>query len=161
MRGLFSCIAVCTSRRCAEGGVGDAIKGAGDFAFASYGISTGTRGRFGDFFQIAVIACESGEICGVGAAFFDVVDFHGGADGGKIRLDLGDLRFVSHADEVWNGDGGEDADDGDDDDELSKQESFAFLERFLFLLHKMVTSFAEMTERSVGAFGAVLISIMR
>ena len=47
-----------------------------------------------------------------------MVDFHGGADGGKIRLDLGDLCFVSHADEVRDGDGGEDADDGDDDDEL-------------------------------------------
>ena len=118
VRGLFSRITVCISHRCAEGGVGDAIKGAGDFAFVSYGISTGTRWRFGDFFQIAVIACECGEVRGVGAAFLDVVDFHSGADGGKIRLDLGDLRFVGHADEVRDGDGGEDADDGDDYDEL-------------------------------------------
>lgn len=118
---LFLCgsIILCkTVGGCTKGRVGDAIKGAGDFAFASYGISTGTRGRFGDFFQIAVIACESGEVGGVGAAFLDVVDFHGGADGGKIRLDLGDLRFVGHADEVRNGDGGKDADDRDYDDEL-------------------------------------------
>ena len=118
MRRLFPCIAVCTSRRCAEGGVGDAVEGAGDFALVSYGILTGARGRFGDFFQIAVIACESGEVGGVGAAFLDVVDFHGGADGGKVGLDLGDLYFVGHADEVRYGDGGEDADDRDDDDEL-------------------------------------------
>ena len=118
VRGLFPCIAVCTSRRCAEGGVGDAVEGAGDFAFVSYGILTGPRGVFGDFFQIAVIAFEHREVGGVGAAFLDVVDFHGGADGGEIRLDLGDLRFVGHADEVRNGDSGEDADDGDYDDEL-------------------------------------------
>lgn len=118
MRGLFPCITVRAPRRCAEGGVGDAIKGAGDFAFVSYGILTGPRGRFGDFFQIAVIAFEHREVVGVGAAFLDVVDFHGGADGGKIRLDLGDLCFVSHADEVRDGDSGEDADDGDYDDEL-------------------------------------------
>ena len=118
MRGLFPCITGRASRRCAEGGVGDAVEGAGDFAFASYGISTGTRWRFGDFFQIAVIACESGEVGGVGAAFLDVVDFHGGADGGKIRLDLGNFCFVGHADEVRDGNGGKDADDSDDDDEL-------------------------------------------
>lgn len=118
MRGLFPCITGRASRRCAEGGVGDAVEGAGDFAFVSYGILTSPRGVFGDFFQIAVIACEYREVGGVGAAFLDVVDFHGGADGGKIRLDLGDLRFVGHADEVRNGDSGEDADDGDYDDEL-------------------------------------------
>ena len=119
MRGLFPCITGRASRRCAEGGVGDAIKGAGDFAFVPYDlIITSTRGRFGDFFQIAVIAFEHREVIGVGAAFLDVVDFHGGADGGKIRLDLGDLRFVGHADEVRDGDGGEDADDRDYDDEL-------------------------------------------
>ena len=63
------------------------------------------------------------------------VDFHGGADGGKIRLDLGDLRFVSHADEVRDGDGGEDADDRDYDDELQEHEAFSFLERSLFFFH--------------------------